>query len=295
MKSEEKEVDINEVAITFEVDSDLIGKVRSGEVTRLIWQINEDNQNLILETIEGHLVLVVDEMPTTYHGCYLYNNGVFPYAIKGSLEYLVLNGGEDDCLTRIMSVETSPGTRFRFQGPGEPSVEDPDGDSCIWEVSFEVVPVPKEPKIYLMRWNPSISSFTEKDYKECVANMENGFFRMNWSIYEWEEARRGDSFYMLRTGDYKAGIVFSGQFISDPYPADDWAGSTKRRMYVDLICIDPTDPREKPCLSLEKIKKEIPGFDWSKGHSGALLPEEVVTKLDELDDEEEDDDFLLAN
>ena len=64
---------------------------------------------------------------------------------------------------------------------------------------------------------------------------------------------------------------------------------------MDLICIDPTDPREKPCLSLEKLKKEIPGFDWSKGHSGALLPEEVVTKLDELDDEEEDDDFLLAN
>ena len=54
MKSEEKEVDINEVAITFEVDSDLIGKVRSGEVTHLIWQINEDNQNLILETVEGH-------------------------------------------------------------------------------------------------------------------------------------------------------------------------------------------------------------------------------------------------
>lgn len=297
MKSEDKnkEVDINEVAITLEVDSDVIDKVRTGEITHIALQINENNQNMILENIDGNLVLVVDEKPTTYHGCYLYNNGVFPYAIKGSLSFLILDGGEKDCLTRIISVDTEPGTRFRFQGPAEPSVDDPNGDSCIWEVSFEVVPTPTESRTYLMRWNPSISSFKEKDYKECVANLVHGMFRMNWSIYEWQEARRGDQFYMLRTGDYKAGIVFYGQFISDPYPSEDWAGSTKRRMYVDMICMDPTDPREKPRISLDRLKKDIPEYDWSKGHSGALLPEDVVKKLEIIDDEEEDDDSPLAN
>lgn len=297
MKSEDKnkEVDINEVAITLEVDSDVIDKVRTGEITHIALQINENNQNMILENIDGNLVLVVDEKPTTYHGCYLYNNGVFPYAIKGSLSFLILDGGEKDCLTRIISVDTEPGTRFRFQGPGEPSVDDPNGDSCIWEVSFEVVPTPTESRTYLMRWNPTISSFKEKDYKECVANLEHGMFRMNWSIYEWQEARRGDQFYMLRTGDYKAGIVFGGQFISDPYPSEDWAGSTKRRMYVDMICMYPIDPKEKPRISLDILKKEIPGYDWSKGHSGALLPEDVVKKLEIIDEEEDDDDYPLAN
>lgn len=297
MKSEDKnkEIDINEVAITLEVDCDVIDKVRSGEITHIALQINENNQNMILENIDGSLVLVVDEKPTTYHGCYLYNNGVFPYAIKGSLSFLILDGGEKDCLTRIISVDTEPGTRFRFQGPGEPSVDDPNGDSCIWEVSFEVVPTPTESRTYLMRWNPLISSFKEKDYKECVANLVHGMFRMNWSIYEWQEARRGDQFYMLRTGDYKAGIVFGGQFISDPYPSDDWAGSTKRRMYVDMICMDPTDPREKPRISLDRLKKNIPEYDWAKGHSGALLPEDVVKKLEIIDDEEDDDDYPLAN
>ena len=297
MKSEDKnkEIDINEVAITLEVDSDVIDKVRTGEITHIALQINENNQNMILENIDGNLVLVVDEKPTTYHGCYLYNNGVFPYAIKGALSFLILDGGEKDCLTRIISVETEPSTRFRFQGPGEPSVDDPNGDSCIWEVSFEVVPTPTESRTYLMRWNPSISSFKEKDYKECVANLVHGMFRMNWSIYEWQEARRGDQFYMLRTGDYKAGIVFGGQFISDPYPSEDWAGSTKRRMYVDMICMDPTDPREKPRISLDRLKKDIPEYDWSKGHSGALLPEDVVKKLEIIDDEEDDDDYPLAN
>ena len=110
--------------------------------------------------------------------------------------------------------------------------------------------------------------------------------RMNWSICEWEEARRGDLFFMMRVGDDKAGIVFSGQFISDPYPADDWAGSTKRRMYVDMVCMSPVEPGAKPRISLEKLQNAIPEIEWSKGHSGELLSNEVVTKLEELLEEE---------
>lgn len=288
MNAEEKnnEVDINEVGITLEVDSEVIDKVRSGEITHILMDINEDNQSLVLETIDGNLILVTDEMPTTFHGCYLYNNGEFPYAIKNSLSFLVLSSGDGDCLTRIIDVETTPGTRFNYQGAGKPIVEDADGDSCIWEVSFEVVPVPAEAKSYLMRWNPSISSFTEKDFEECVENMVHGMFRMNWSIYEWEETRRGDLFFMMRTGDDKAGIVFSGQFISDPYPGDDWAGSTKRRMYVDMIITNSVEPGAMPRVSLAKLQEAIPEYEWAKGHSGVLLSEEIVTKLDEMCEEE---------
>jgi len=57
------------------------------------------------------------------------------------------------------------------------------------------------PKVYLMRWNPSFSSFTLDDYKKCVEKLTYGLFPMNWSIREWEEARKGDFFYMLRVGD----------------------------------------------------------------------------------------------
>ena len=288
MNAEEKnkEIDINEVAITLEVDSEVIAKVRSGEITHILMDISEDNQSLVLETIDGNLILVTDEMPTTFHGCYLYNNGEFPYAIKNSLSFLVLSSCDGDCVTRIIDVETTPGTRFNYQGAGKPIVEDADGDSCIWEVSFEVVPVPAEAKSYLMRWNPSISSFKEKDFEECVENMVHGMFRMNWSIREWEEARRGDLFFMMRVGDDKAGIVFSGQFISDPYPGDDWAGTNKRRMYVDMIVTNSVEPGAMPRVSLEKLQEVIPEFEWAKGHSGALLPEDIVTKLDELCEEE---------
>ena len=282
-----KELDINGMAITLEVDNALIDEVRSGEVTHLVMQINEGNQNLILENIEGNLVLVTDEMPTTYHGCYYYNNGEFPYAIKSTLNILVLDGGEDGCVARIIDIETEPGMRFNYQGAGKPIVEDANGDSCIWKVVFEVLPMPEEPKTYLMRWNPAISSFTEKDYEKCVENRMHGMFRMNWSIREWEEARRGDFFYMLRTGDEKAGIVFSGQFTSDPYPSDDWAGSSKRRMYVDMICMNPVEPGTKPSLSLERLQKEIPSSDWTKGHSGILLSDNMAKRLDKIWEEAE--------
>ena len=57
-----KEFDLNERAITLEVDSDLIEQVRSGEITHLVMQIDESYQNLIMENIDGNLVMVTDEI-----------------------------------------------------------------------------------------------------------------------------------------------------------------------------------------------------------------------------------------
>lgn len=283
MKQQKEDIDINDVFITLEVESDVVDKVKKGDVTHIALDITEHNQNLILETDEGELILVIDNKPIAYRSCYLYNDGVFPFAIKGSLDYLVLSAGdENSCLTRIIDVNTEPGVRFRLQEPEKSIVEDSEGDCCIWQVDFEVVPMPMDARTYLMRWNPSISSFTEKDYEECFENMVHGMFRMNWSISEWQEARRGDMFYMLRSGDDKAGIVFQGQFLSDPYTGDDWAGSNKRRCYVDMVCMNAIEPKDTPLLSLEKLQKAIPEIDWSKGHSGELLSEEVVTKLNEI-------------
>ena len=118
-----------------------------------------------------------------------------------------------------------------------------------------------------------------------MENCVHGMFRTNWSIYDWQEARRGDFFYMMRTGDDKAGIVFSGQFLSDPYPADDWAGSTKRRMYVDMICYNAESGAE-PYISLEELQAAIPAIDWQKGHSGELLSQEIAMQLDEIWEDE---------
>jgi hypothetical protein len=40
-------------------------------------------------------------------------------------------------------------------------------------------------------------------------------------------------------------------------------------------------------VTLAKLQKAVPTFDWSKGHSGTLLPEEIATKIGELCENEE--------
>ena len=277
-----EETNFEELSITLDVDNEVINKVRNGDIRYLSVGINENNQYAILENIEGNLVLVTDEIPTSFCGCFLYNNGEFPYTIKDTLNFVVLVSNVDFCLAKIIDLGVEPSTRFRFQGPGKPSIEDPNGDCCIWMLNLEVVPIPSEPKYYLMRWNPTISSFKEKDYKEYYENMNNEMFKLDWSIYDWQEAHRGDFFYMLRTGDENAGIVFSGQFITDPYPNDDWAGSTKRRMYVDMICMNPAEPEQSVRIPLEKLQEIIPEIDWQNGHSGTLLSKDIAKKLGKL-------------
>jgi hypothetical protein len=47
------------------------------------------------------------------------------------------------------------------------------------------------------------------------------------------------------------------------------------------------EPGKKPAVTLAKLQKAVPAFDWSKGHSGALLPEEVAAQIGELCENEE--------
>ena len=59
MKQEENEkVNLDEMGVTIGVDSEVIEKVRSGEITHILVDINEDNQNMFLENIDGNLVLL---------------------------------------------------------------------------------------------------------------------------------------------------------------------------------------------------------------------------------------------
>jgi len=65
-----------------------------------------------------------------------------------------------------------------------------------------------DPQTYILRWNPTISSFKLEHYRKACTYTEG--FSMNWSIYEWEKAKKGDRFYMERLGDDGKGIVFRG-------------------------------------------------------------------------------------
>jgi hypothetical protein len=158
--------------------------------------------------------------------------------------------------------------------------EMPDDEWVRFYDSFDAEPI-RHAKTYLLRWNPTISSFKLETYRQATTECPDGF-GFDWSVYEWEDAHKGDRYFMLRTGDENAGIVFRGIFTSDPYEDKDWAGQGKQRHYMKMDCFDCVSADQKPPIDIELLEKEIPEIDWSKGHSGELLSEETAEKLNEL-------------
>lgn len=155
-------------------------------------------------------------------------------------------------------------------------------------------------KDFLLRWNPTISSMTLDKYQKALSEFPDGFC-MDWSIYDWKQAHEGDRFFMLRTGDENAGIIFRGVFVSEPYEDEDWAGTSKRKHYISIDCYDAVPADKKPMLGVETLERHIPEINWRSGHSGELLSPDVVMKLVNLytefveleidDDDEEEKDF----
>ena len=159
-----------------------------------------------------------------------------------------------------------------------------------WKALFDSLNVAaiQAPKTYLLRWNPTISSLSLDRYREINEEYPEGF-NFHWSIYEWEQAHKGDRFFMLRTGDDHAGLIFRGVFTDEPYEDDDWAGKGRQRHYMEMDCYDCVSADEMPPIDLKTLEEEIPEIDWRQGHSGELLSQEAAETLDELWEE------LMAN
>ena len=128
-----------------------------------------------------------------------------------------------------------------------------------------------------MRWNPGISSSKIDDFRGAMEKWPDGFC-YNWSIYEWEQAAEGDDYVMIRVGEGPCGLVYHGRFISDPYEEKDWAGTSRKRHYVDITVEDACDP-DHPCIPVERLEEAIPEIEWRRGHSGQLITVEQADRL----------------
>lgn len=268
-------------------------KVLRREVDHIDVCIDDDAATAVLENINDNLILCCDEMPTTYYSCYMWNKGDFPYLIRKDLKYIKLTDGRRRFLTvRLTDHDIQAGERFHFSPEGR-GVPDAEGDACIWTVRFRYEPCAEDGtplaegddglvndrNFYLLRWNPAISSLTLDLYKKHIEqHWRDGVF--DWSVYEWEDAHEGDAYFMLRTGDERAGIVYCGTFESDPYVDDDWAGSAHPRHYCRYsVATRPAPADGAPLAPLALLEQQLPEINWRRGHSGEKITPEQATRL----------------
>ena len=135
-------------------------------------------------------------------------------------------------------------------------------------------------KTFILMWNPAISSVTMDDHNDSVENMLTEYF--NWSVWDYNQAKIGDRFFLVRVGEGNTGIVMSGVFESNPYEAGDWNGKGRQTFYMDMKPNVILNPETTPMVATEDLKKAIPSFDWSGGHSGRLLNEDESKAIEAL-------------
>ena len=138
---------------------------------------------------------------------------------------------------------------------------------------------------FILKWDPTVSSVTMDEMRYAIENawdsIESDF---NWSVYEWEKAKKGDRIFLLRVGRGKTGVIASGYFSSDPYEDEDWrifSGHEKIR-YSDVIFDFMILPLGNKILDTKTLQKEIPTVDWKGGHSGVPITAEESAQLEEI-------------
>ncbi|MBQ6940652.1 MAG: hypothetical protein IJN51_05070 [Alistipes sp.] len=135
---------------------------------------------------------------------------------------------------------------------------------------------------FLLRWNPALSSYTMERLDEDMTDWANGEWcdDFDWSVYDWQKARKGDRFFMLRVGEGNTGVFAAGRFTSDPFLGDDWSGKGREVHYMTMEFETVFHPERAEIITTEELRAELPEIDWSGGHSGVMLDAESAERLE---------------
>lgn len=135
---------------------------------------------------------------------------------------------------------------------------------------------------FLLRWNPAISSYTMKRLDEDIEEWAEGFWSddFDWNVYEWERAKEGDKFFLVRVGEGNTGIFAAGRFTSNPYEGEDWSGKGRKTYYMRMEFEAVFHPERTDIIPTEALERELPNIDWQKGHSGEMVDSETADRLE---------------
>ena len=151
--------------------------------------------------------------------------------------------------------------------------------------------------VYILRWNPAISSYKMERHLDIVSHVKRGEYpdQFDWSVREWEELKPNDMFVLLQVGTDNDGVAMVGKFISEAYEDASWRKDGKTIHYADMEIFDAFDLSKETKMRAENFEKDIQ-IKWHGGHSGELLSKEIAETLTEkLKQANKDDERWKGN
>lgn len=129
-------------------------------------------------------------------------------------------------------------------------------------------------RTFLLVWNPAESGVTYPKFLKWLQHIHTS--DILWPVSSGSGIRMGDRFFIICRGDGMDGIVASGLFGSNPYPDGDgkWSAYLSPNVMID--------PQLGKPMSSERLRYEIPEFDWEKVPDGATLPAAAAKALSEV-------------
>ncbi len=135
---------------------------------------------------------------------------------------------------------------------------------------------------FILRWNPAISSYTMNRLDYDMEDWAKGYWDddFDWSVHEWQKARKGDRFFMVRVGEGNTGIFAAGRFSSNPVLGEDWSGQGREVYYMQMDFEAVFHPNRTAIISTRELEKELPAINWRGGHSGEMVDVETADRLE---------------
>lgn len=136
-------------------------------------------------------------------------------------------------------------------------------------------------KLYILRWNPNISSYKTENHLEIVNRIKNKELPddFNWSIREHENLAKDDMFILQQVGTDNDGIAMIGKFRDECYQDESWRQDGSTIYYADMWIMDAFDCNSQNPLPADRYQILFPQIDWHSGHSGIVVEEDLDDKL----------------
>ena len=162
---------------------------------------------------------------------------------------------------------------------------------------------PRQRKVYVLRWNPRISSFNREGFEHYFAQYK-GFIpnehddELDWTVWDWKSVEHRDLYVMMQVGQKVNGIVWGGFFGGFPYQYKKEDGTLTRSRYFQTDVEYMHRIEKTGLMTADRLMRAVPEVDWLHGHSGELLSVDNAEKLglfivNELKDVEENDDIYF--